>query len=222
MALRLVSLQQFLLSVSPDSGPPGTVFTFTVTINEPAAANTPVTLTIQARVAGSAVWIDGESKTETIGADGTLTTTFQAPVPNAGLYEARVKGVIAVQEAYTNTVSFTVTAVAQVSLVITAGLGGTTDPAPGTYYYDAGTTVTVKAISDNGYKFKHWLINGGIIDPYSHQNPTSAPIISDSTLEAVFEEGEEPKPFPWPLVVAAVGVTAVIIIVVVAAKKREG
>jgi hypothetical protein len=42
------------------------------------------------------------------------------------------------------------------SLTITAGSGGTTDPSPGTYTYDEGTEVTIKAIPNSRYKFSGW------------------------------------------------------------------
>ncbi len=42
------------------------------------------------------------------------------------------------------------------SLTITAGSGGTTDPSPGTYTYNEGTEVTIRAIPDNGYEFSGW------------------------------------------------------------------
>jgi hypothetical protein len=44
--------------------------------------------------------------------------------------------------------------------VITATAGGTTDPAPGTYNYNNGSTLNIKAIPDNGYVFEYWVISG--------------------------------------------------------------
>ena len=38
--------------------------------------------------------------------------------------------------------------------------GGTTNPAPGTYTYAAGTQVQVTAIPSSGYMFDHWELNG--------------------------------------------------------------
>jgi hypothetical protein len=45
-------------------------------------------------------------------------------------------------------------------LKIETTTGGTTDPAPGTYTYAAGTQVQVTAIPSNGYVFDHWELNG--------------------------------------------------------------
>jgi len=37
---------------------------------------------------------------------------------------------------------------------------GTTDPEPGTYVYDDGTQVTIEAISEEGWEFDHWTVDG--------------------------------------------------------------
>jgi len=44
----------------------------------------------------------------------------------------------------------------QYKLTTIAGTGGTTEPSPGSYMYDSGTDITVKAIPDLGYKFSQW------------------------------------------------------------------
>jgi len=45
-------------------------------------------------------------------------------------------------------------------LKIETTTGGTTNPAPGTYTYAAGTQVQVTANPSNGYVFDHWELNG--------------------------------------------------------------
>ncbi|MEM3579656.1 MAG: PKD domain-containing protein [Candidatus Bathyarchaeia archaeon] len=45
-------------------------------------------------------------------------------------------------------------------LKIETTVGGTTNPAPGTYTYAAGSLVQVTAIPSNGYVFDHWELNG--------------------------------------------------------------
>jgi uncharacterized repeat protein (TIGR01451 family) len=52
----------------------------------------------------------------------------------------------------------TVTAnfVRQYTLTIAAGAGGTTNPAPGAYSYDEGTSVSVQAIPAAAYQFDNW------------------------------------------------------------------
>ena len=47
-------------------------------------------------------------------------------------------------------------AVTRYTLTITAGEGGTTAPAPGTYSYDSGTVVEVEAKPESGYAFGQW------------------------------------------------------------------
>ena len=46
------------------------------------------------------------------------------------------------------------------AVTIEATEGGTTDPAPNTYYYDSETTLTVAATVFEGYEFKGWYLNG--------------------------------------------------------------
>ena len=64
------------------------------------------------------------------------------------------------------------------TLTITAGAGGTTNPVPGTYTYDEGTSVSVQAVPGLAYQFDNWtgdasgsanpltvVMNGNKIDP---------------------------------------------------------
>jgi len=46
------------------------------------------------------------------------------------------------------------------TLKIETTTGGTTNPAPGTYTYAAGTQVQVTANPGAGYVFDHWELNG--------------------------------------------------------------
>jgi parallel beta-helix repeat protein len=77
------------------------------------------------------------------------------------------------------------------NLTITATVGGTTDPAPGTYSYTANSQVQVTAIlNTTTYLFDHWeldSINVGSANPYA--------VLMDKnhTLKAVF------SPIPPPL-----------------------
>ncbi|MGB9915094.1 MAG: InlB B-repeat-containing protein [Candidatus Bathyarchaeales archaeon] len=52
---------------------------------------------------------------------------------------------------------------AQVVITVTPQEGGTTDPEPGTYNYPEGTIVLLTAKPSAGYKFSHWIIQGGYI-----------------------------------------------------------
>jgi hypothetical protein len=60
--------------------------------------------------------------------------------------------------------------------------GGTTRPAPGTYTYYEGTTVTVTATPASGYKFDHWLLDGEA----RTENPINVYMDRDHTLTAYF------------------------------------
>ena len=89
------------------------------------------------------------------------------------------------------------------SLTITATVGGTTDPAPGTYSYTANQTVQVIAIPDTGYLFDYWeldSVNVGSANPYT--------LLMDKnhTLKAFF------SPIPPPLSVSISPLSASILV----------
>jgi parallel beta-helix repeat protein len=75
------------------------------------------------------------------------------------------------------------------NLTITTTVGGTTDPAPGTYTYTANASVQVTAIPNADYLFDHWeldTINVGSANPYT--------VLMDNnhTLKAVFAYSPPP------------------------------
>jgi hypothetical protein len=45
-------------------------------------------------------------------------------------------------------------------LTIASSTGGTTNPAPGSYWYNQGVSVQVSAIASSGYVFDHWELDG--------------------------------------------------------------
>jgi hypothetical protein len=45
-------------------------------------------------------------------------------------------------------------------VIIVYSVGGTVDPAPDTYYYDEGETITLTATPQDGFRFSHWVIQG--------------------------------------------------------------
>lgn len=69
-------------------------------------------------------------------------------------------------------------------LTITAGQGGTTDPAPGTYTYDYCTSVIVSATSDTCYVFDSWT--GDVSTDDEHDNPLTIHMDSDKSIQANF------------------------------------
>jgi len=66
-------------------------------------------------------------------------------------------------------------------LIIAAGSGGTTDPSPGTYTYDEGTEVAIRAIPNSGYTFSGW--SG---DASGTTNPITITMDSDKSITASF------------------------------------
>jgi uncharacterized repeat protein (TIGR02543 family) len=77
--------------------------------------------------------------------------------------------------------SITANFIRQYTLTISLGVGGTTDPAPGTYIYDSGTKVTIKAMPNNGYRFSGW--SGSV---KSTDNSISVTMDSDKSITANF------------------------------------
>ena len=77
-------------------------------------------------------------------------------------------------------------------LTISATVGGTTTPVSGTWEYDVGAQVLVRANPDNEYSFDHWEFTGGVI---LKDNPIMITMDADYSLHAVFTV----KPIPIPL-----------------------
>ncbi|MCL6579223.1 MAG: PKD domain-containing protein [Candidatus Bathyarchaeota archaeon] len=71
------------------------------------------------------------------------------------------------------------------SLTITASAGGTTSPAPGTYVYSNGSSVSVTALPDVNYKFIKWQLNGSDV---GSANPYTLIIDANYILHAVFQQ----------------------------------
>jgi hypothetical protein len=69
------------------------------------------------------------------------------------------------------------------TLTITATDGGTTDPAPGTYYHMGGSAIQVSALSDTNHFFDHWELDGLRVNS---ANPCTIVMDQNHTLKAVF------------------------------------
>jgi hypothetical protein len=82
----------------------------------------------------------------------------------------------------------------QYTLKITVGRGGTTEPAPGSYFYDEGTSVPVRAIPDSGYEFKEWSV-----DASGTQNPVTVTVDRDKWVFAIFFVPGEKEDSLWEL-----------------------
>lgn len=57
--------------------------------------------------------------------------------------------------------TFTATFQQQYQLTINATTGGTTNPPPGSHWFDSGQSVLVTVMANNGYEFSNWLLDGG-------------------------------------------------------------
>jgi len=68
-------------------------------------------------------------------------------------------------------------------LAITSTAGGTTSPLPGTYNYTEGSSHNVTAISNSGYSFDYWLLDG---EEERTENPITIIMNANHTLEAVY------------------------------------
>lgn len=68
------------------------------------------------------------------------------------------------------------------TLTIATTIGGTTEPAPGSYEYDEGATAMVAAVPETGYYFNHWMLDGET----RTENPINIVMDKDYTLQAVF------------------------------------
>jgi uncharacterized repeat protein (TIGR02543 family) len=96
------------------------------------------------------------------------------------------------------------------TLTISAGSGGTTEPAAGSYTYDSGTQVSVRAIPNSGYQFSGW--SG---DASGTTNPITITMDSNKSITANFSktdgggdtegDGDSGKKSPCFIATAAYG-----------------
>lgn len=70
------------------------------------------------------------------------------------------------------------------SLIISTGIDGTTNPSPGIYAYSYGTNVEITAIPEMHYKFNGWT--GFVLDVQKKDNPLTITMDSDKSVMANF------------------------------------
>jgi len=70
------------------------------------------------------------------------------------------------------------------TLTISAGVGGTTDPAPGTYYNSKDAEVSITATADPGYEFEEWI--GNVSSGHENDNPIIITMDSNKSITAKF------------------------------------
>jgi len=80
--------------------------------------------------------------------------------------------------------SITANFIRQYTLTMSAGSGGTTDPAPRSYTHDSGTEVTITATPEIGYRFSGWT--GDVPSGHDNDNPITITMDSDKSIEANF------------------------------------
>jgi len=72
-------------------------------------------------------------------------------------------------------------------LRINAGQGGSTEPKPGKYFYEFGTSVTIRAVPNSDYRFNEW--SGDVIGV---ENPITVIIDSNISIRANFVRSIHP------------------------------
>ncbi len=83
----------------------------------------------------------------------------------------------------------TVNAQTQATAIILDSVGGTTDPAPGTYNYNDGQVVTLTATPDPGNAFINWIIStpGANLNDASATTTITVAAGTTYTIQAVFQ-----------------------------------
>jgi len=91
-------------------------------------------------------------------------------------------------------------AVIQHSLFIGSGAGGTTNPVAGTIQYAEGSTVSVTAIPNSGYRFLNWTLDGA----NRTENPINILMNADHSIDPTFEALPPPPPEKRYLTIVAI------------------
>jgi hypothetical protein len=122
-------------------------------------------------------------------AGSTHTFEWKTPIPAGSRYVWTATSGLSTERSGTITVpddggTISASYKKQYLLTIEASDGGTTSPAPGEYWYDAGSKVSVTAIPNSGYKLGYWLLDG--VNAGS-KNPYVVNMDEDHTIRAVFE-----------------------------------
>ena len=116
----------------------------------------------------------------------TIVTVTAAPIPSYGFDYWVLDGTIHHENPITVTMNSDHTLKAHFrdtfTLTISASSGGNTNPAPGTYPCDYGSSVTVRAIACEGYYFDYWRFDGVQVYDYKF----TVTMDSDHGLRAYF------------------------------------
>jgi len=121
---------------------------------------------------------DGEVEIEAIPDEGNGFSHWTGDVPPGHEYDNPLTLTIDTNK------SLTAHFMQQWELTIASGEGGTTDPAPGTYFYDSVVEITITAIPDSGYRFDQWT--GDVPQGHEFDNPIEIFMDSDKLITANF------------------------------------
>ncbi len=140
----------------------------------------------EARRASDETWLYGPNSTSAETKTWAITEWYTGEIDKVGIRIFGDSG---------PGVSFDyITITNNVTLTITTGFGGTTDPAPGTHEYFEKKSVQVTAIPDPDYYFMYWRLDGQRVNG----NPITVTTDADHTLRASFSGGGGcPTLFVW-------------------------
>jgi uncharacterized repeat protein (TIGR02543 family) len=118
------------------------------------------------------------------GAQNTFAPTLNMPSDRPRKFTLEYGHIQDTAKVADGTLNFTVYRAYTLTISVNDPTMGTTNPAPNTYAYQEGTTATVTAKPNSGYKFDHWQL-----DAETHtDNPTTITMDKDYTLTAIFAE----------------------------------
>jgi hypothetical protein len=89
--------------------------------------------------------------------------------------------------------------VGKARITVVATEGGTTNPAPGVYEYDKGSSATITAVPSSGYVFDYWMLDGSA----QTMNPITLTVDRDVALVAYFRKTGAPPTPPAKMVFPA-------------------
>jgi hypothetical protein len=136
---------------------------------------------------GGSRWTSSQQCLTVSGLTGQQGYAYDSEVATSDTKYACVSGCSGtVSSSTTVTATYTVR---QYLLKISSSAGGTTNPAPGSYWYDRGVSVQVTATPSSGYVFDHWELDGQVAG-----TSTSITVTMDKphNLVAVFKQQGTP------------------------------
>jgi len=73
----------------------------------------------------------------------------------------------------------------EATITILPSVGGTTNPAPGTYSFEEGTDYTISATPATGYEFQYWVVSGDYLPGHgvTDQPDLDSVVITDNPLD---------------------------------------